>query len=83
MAGLAAACTGHLGPGLPGWAAALGLVGHLDLGCHVGRRHWPCPALGLMAPGLGIRVGLHPLHDIVVGCFVPLKRLHCMPDNSR
>ncbi len=81
VAGLAVFHPGCLGPGLLGWAAALGLVGRLGLGLHGERRHRRHPAWERLAPGLGFWVGPRLPHDIVVGCFMPLKRLGCVPNN--
>ncbi len=58
-AGLAAALPAHLGLGLPGWAAALGLVGHLALGRHAGCHHQQCLAWERLASGLGVWADLH------------------------
>ncbi len=68
----------YLGPGPQGWAAALGLVGHLVHGL------W-----GGLPPATSALYHLHPVllwqpdvgsaNNIVVGCIVPLKCLICKP----
>ncbi len=64
---VAAVLPGHLGLGLPSWAAALGLGGRLGLVLHWGRRHRRRLAWGCLAPSLGVQADLHPPHDIVGG----------------
>ncbi len=55
---------------LPGWTAALGLVGCLVLGLHKECCHLLCPSRQCLDPGLGLWVDYHMPCNIIWGCFM-------------